>query len=472
MRRVLVRNDSVQQKQLESEAEKHRYKAERGIFEPQVTTSATHEENNQQNTIQQQLSTLSPTFDEKNNLYDAGLEALVPTGAKVRLGYSLQDLHNNLQTQATLTTQGFTNGEYVSFFGLTVTQPLLKNGWASATKAGIRTAELGSKIAFQEYRRQLMTIVSTAEASYWNLFLAQEQVGFFEDSVKTAETILSDNKTRLQAGVGSQLDVLQAQAGLALRRSKLSEAQQRLTEAADRMITLCSDRVPVQGVELRAVDAPELGPELSKSREVIQTAFDLNPDYAIQREKLQQAMVRLGYARNQHLPELNLKTAYGLNGLGASTGASWDDLQHANYPSWSAGLELRVPLGGGTKTRHELQAARLQVEAAEAGIRDLATQIFNGLDSACHKIQSSRDSVAGYRASVDYNQRLLDDSLARLKAGKLESRRVLEIEADLLDAKTSVVDALVQYQRARLELELLEGTVLKERHLEVKQSAM
>lgn len=45
-----------------------------------------------------------------------------------------------------------------------------------------------------------MTVVSTAEAAYWNLHLAQEQMRFFEESVKLAETLVKDGKTRAQPG--------------------------------------------------------------------------------------------------------------------------------------------------------------------------------------------------------------------------------------------------------------------------------
>src|SRR5206468_3835220 len=102
----------------------------------------------------------------------------------------------------------------------------------------VRLAALGSDIAFQDYRRQMMIIVSTAEASYWSLYLAQEQVRFFQESVATAEKILNDNRARVQAGKSSELEVLEAQAGLALRRSKLSEAEEKLYEAINKVLTL------------------------------------------------------------------------------------------------------------------------------------------------------------------------------------------------------------------------------------------
>ena len=62
--------------------------------------------------------------------------------------------------------------------------------------------------------------------------------------------------------------------------------------------------------------------------------------------------------------------------------------------------------------------------------------------------------------------------MARLEVGKVESRKVLEVEADLFEAKNSLADALVQYQRALLETDLIRGSVLKARNLDLTQKEL
>ena len=59
--------------------------------------------------------------------------------------------------------------------------------------------------------------------------------------------------------------------------------------------------------------------------------------------------------------------------------------------------------------------------------------------------------------------------MARLQVGKIESRKVLEVDADLFEAKNALLDAQVQFRRALLELELIEGTLLKSRNLDLSQ---
>ena len=474
LKRVLERNESLQAKMLEVEINRRKARGEYGAFEPEVFGSVSREANKRENTVEQQSNLNGAnTFTERNNIYQGGLETLVPSGAKVRLGYTLRDLKNSLQGQSSIFgTRGGTNGEYQTFFGFSLTQPLLKNAWYPANLAGIRLAALASDVAFQEYRRQLMVVVSTAEASYWNLYMAQEQVRFFQDSVATAQKILNDNRERLQAGKGSELEVLEAQAALALRRSKLSDAEQKLYEASNRVISLYAETVIGTNRLVRAVDRPQIGSTNAVFFDAWKNAYEFNPDFLSQRQKALQESVRLAYAKNQRLPELDLKGSYGLNGLGETPGSSWDDVGQGGFPSWSVGLEMRFPLAGNIRGRNELAAARLREKEALVSLQEIQSQIVNALDTALHKINSTRDSVQSYENVVSFNTNLLQTALARLEVGKVESRKVLDIEADLFEARNSVVDALVQYQRALLEFDLVQGVILKKRDLELTQKEL
>ncbi len=468
--RVLEHNESIQVRLLELEVNRRKARAEKGIFEPELFGSYTREANKRENTVQQQEAQLgAQTFDELNNIYQGGLEALIPTGARARLGYTLSDLRNSLQNNPSFFSRGATNGEFQSFFGISLVQPLLKNAWFTATMAGIRLAAVSSDIAFQDYRRQLMVVLSTAEATYWNLFMAQEQVRFFEQSVAVAERILADARSRVEVGKGSDLEVLEAQSGLALRRSKLSQAEQSRQEAVNRLVTFYSENTFDADRHLRAADAPQVKEASESYFNLWRDAFDLNPDYLIQRQKVVQELIRLGYARNQRLPEVNFKVSAGLNGLADTPGGSWDDIETGDFPSWSIGLEFRIPIGGGIKSANELAAAKLRRQEALLALHDLETQLANGIDTALQKMRSARETVRNYAIVTEFNENLLTSAMDRMRLGRLEARKVLEIEADLFEARNSQLEGKISFERALLELELVQGALLKNRHLDLSQ---
>jgi outer membrane protein TolC len=474
LRLVLQRNENLEAQMLETESNRRKARAERGVFEPDLVMSVTREANKRTNNVVEQAAQGGqPLFSERNTIYDTGLESLVPSGGKIRIGYTLSDLVNNVNPVPFFqsTNSPFIQ-EYQTFVGVTFTQPLLKNAGTGFTTAKIRLAALESDIAFQQYRRQLMLTVSGAEAAYWNLYFAQEQLRFFEESVALAQTILSDSQERLKAGQGAELDVLEAQSGLALRKTKQNEAMQNFFDALSRMHVMAGS-VPQPGdAPIRAVDRPPASTPALSYQDSYYDAFSLNPDYLIEMGKLDQERVKLGVAKNQLLPDLNFKAAYGYNGLARTPAESWDAAEKGNTPSWSLGVELRVPLAGNIQGRNEFQAARLGLQAAVLNVNGVGTQIANALKTSLQKARTWDDSVQSYQTIVHYNEDLLKTERARLSAGKVEARKVLEVEADLFDARQSLADASVQARRAVLEFELANGSLLKKRNLDITREQL
>ena len=482
LRQVLQRNESIQAQMFEAEVNRRKARGELGIFEPDLAASIMREANKRTNNIQQQASASGQAFfDERNTLYDGGLETLFPTGGKIRLGATMSDLVNNVNPNPLAALENQTNNiytrQYQTFVGATVTQPLLKNAGFTPTLAAIRLAALDSDIAFQQYRRQLMATIYRAEGAYWDLYFAQEQVRFFDDSVAVAQNVLDDSREKLQAGQGAELDVMEAQSALALRNTKRNDAVQNYYDAVGHLQMLTGrsplpNRAGASGPTLRAVDAPgETNPPLSYA-DSFEEAFSLNPDYLIQQEKMNQERVRLGVAKNQLLPELDLKAAYGFNGLGATPADSWNVAASQNFPSWSVGLELTLPLGGNIKGRNFYGAARLGLQEAYLNLKGAQTEIANGLSISIQKAQAWQQSIQSYKTVVHYNEELLKTELERLKAGTVEAHKVLEAEADLLDSRQDLAGALTRHRRALLEVELSDGTILKNRSLDITRDEL
>lgn len=479
---VLQHNNSIQAQMLDAESNRRKEQGEKGIFEPQFEASITREINNRTNNIQQQAQDSGQAFfREQNNLYDGGIEQLIPTGGKIRLGATMSDLANNVNPNPLAAAFGQTNAvwtrQYQTFFGVTFTQPLLKNGGTTATLADLRLAALDSDIAFQEYRRQLMLTVYQAEGTYWNLYFAQEQVHFFDESVSVAQEVLNDAKEKYKAGQGSELDEMEAQSALALRDTKRNDALQSFYDALGhlQMLTgMAPDPVHAgtQNPAFRAVDDPHTAKMAPDYQTSYIHVFSDNPDYLIQREKMEQDRVRLGFAKNQLLPELDFKAAYGFNGLATTPSDAWDVAASQDFPSWSLGLQLTIPLGGNIKGRNFYKAAQLKWQEAFLNLKDVQTQIAGSLSMAIQKARAWQQSITSYQTVVTYNEELLQTELQRLKAGTVEAQKVLDVEADLLDARQNLASALGQYRRALLEVELNSGMILKNRGIDITRSEL
>ena len=465
---VMRQNDEIQMRLYDAEASERMYRAERGIYEPNFVGGVNYSDLTRPNDRQQTANLgffARNVYLEQSTTYNSAIEFLLGTGAKIRTGYLLREMNNNIGAPED-NPRKWVGKQYESFAGINLTQPLLKNGW-SATSAKIRMAAISSKIAFQEYRRQILLVMAGAEAAYWDLRLSQDQARISADSLEVAEKILRDNKARAEVGKSSELEVIQAQAGVADRKAKLDQARQTSFDYASKLSTLYS-RTTTPGAPLpRAIDKPVLVEEPLQAMESYEAAFKQNPDYLIRREQVDQEHLRVSYMKNQRLPQLDLQSSFGLNGLGNSPGASWNDWTHRDYPTWSVGAEFRVPLGGGIKEKNELAAAKLGKMRALTGLKEAEVQLFNLIDASTRKIQLYRNNVTNALAVVDFTEKLLKTQMDRLAVGTSDSKTVLETEDKLREAKIAVIENMVMERKSHLELETARGSLLASRDSEI-----
>ena len=464
MQRVVAHNEAVQARLLAFHAARSQRLAENGIFEPALVTSGSYVDRDRPNTIELERSLRSGgVFQERNENYGAALEMQTPLGTRVRVGATAGELRNNIQRTVILDL----DAEYEAQVGVAVEQPLLRGGGRAATLAALRVAARTSEMAFHDYRRQLMNVVGDAELAYWQLYYAQQEERLAAESVSLAQTLVRDTRAALDAGRGSQLDVLEADAGFALRQSRQSTAQQRRIEAANRVAAYLGLQGNAGGAAIAAADAPPLRSVEIVSAEGHRVAFAMNPEYLRAQSNVAQEMVRAGYAKNQRLPQLDLKSSFGTQGLGFDWRSAWRDVDRQTFPSWTVGLELRVPILGNVRGRNEHHAAELRVRQAQRMAAEVSAQLRAGMDSLLKRVTSTYTSARNYTAVVDFRSNLLQARLQGRQVGRLDSRSVLEAEQELFAARLERLQSAIEYERALLDLQVLSGSLLQNRGLEL-----
>ncbi len=467
IRLVQEKNERIRSQWLEWLISQEAVKREQAIFEMEFVTSYKYEKNRKRNTAQEILSRqFQEVFDEANNHFDLSIEGLIKSGGRLRFGYSMKDVSNNLNAQVF----GFTH-EFPTFVGLSYTQPLLKNRGRKATMANIWTTEADAEMAFQGYRQQTMLIIANASAAYWDLLSAQEKYKARLQSIRIAERILKDNIERVREGHMAESEVLEARAGLAIRKSAASAAKQELVKAMNNVRMFFSFSADGTDTRIAATDPLEIEDVRPEFNESIRKTLRLRPEYLISRIKIDKEDIRLAFAKNQRYPQLDLSLSYGLNGLSTNSGASFTEaFVDRKFESWTVGLELRVPLGGGKKSRSELAAARQRKRQALLELKSIEVAVTNAVDTSIRYVLSASVQAGYYTKVEDLNRQLLEVELARLNEGRSDSRLVLAREDNFNKAIDAKLESLIQYKRALLELEIAEGTLLITYGIEVMEA--
>lgn len=462
IRDVVLHNPNIREARIEYLISRNEAEAERGTFEPQLIARYDRSELERENSSLQALQLLSDEdFWEKNDEWGLGIEGTFLSGGTYRVGYSLNRMNNSR-------TEG---REYETFLGLSAEQPLLKGMTHGAPTAALRAARQDRFIAFHGYRKQLMETLTMAESAYWNLALAQEELNMMSSSVEIARKILEDSRERVKAGKMTELEVMEAEAELHIRLSQLADAEQNLFDRMVQLKLLLVNNAIGQEQRLVAAD-PVVSTalkrwDLEEQREFSLTwALRAQPDFMVRFEELQRERIVLGFQQDQRLPELNLKGSAGFNGLGDSFGESLEKIGSFDYPSWSVGLELRIPTSLGIREKYGLEAAILRGKLAEVRLDTLEYEIINSIETLLQKVMTLRSRVENAGRVVEFRKRMLDAELSRMEAGKSNSRLIYAAEEELTEARRWELESIAALREAVMQLAYFRGSVLLDKGFE------
>jgi outer membrane protein len=464
IQKVLERNKAIQARLMAFHTSRSLLRAENAFYEPALVSSSEYVDRQRANTIEIERSLRSGgEFIERNQNYTAAVEFRTPLNSKVRVGAGSRKLKNNIQRTVIVDLEA----EFEANVGVSIEQPLLKGAGPAVAFAPMRLAARNAEASFQEYRRQMMQIVAEAEMAYWQLHFAQEEYRLSTESVSVARTIADDNRSRFDAGRGSRLDVLEADAGLSMRLSRESEARQKWVEALNRLASYFGSSAQEGGVEYVASDNPISSDVKLTFQGGERTALAMSPDRLRARALLEQEKIRVAYAKNQRLPQVDLKASAGASGLGYDYSTAWRDVEGGRFPAWTISLEMRVPLFGGVRERNELRAARQRMRQAELNAADVETQLSTGLDTAQQRVDSSLSAARNYKSVVEFRDNLLATQIQSAQIGRTDARTVLEAEQELFAARLGQLQSEIEHQRALLELQIITGNLLRVRKIEL-----
>jgi len=436
----------------------------RGNFEPDLVGSYNRNGVNRENSTLELLEQSgSKFFSSQSNDFNGALEGKLFSGANYNVGLTVSEVKSNL----------ISGQDYKTFTGATVKQPLLKGAWFGAPFSDLKAAERDRSIAFHTYRKQVMKTITEISIIYWNLVIGQEQYRIAEDSVAISQKLVKDCQQRVKAGKMSELELLEAEAGLAESESLLAEEREKLVDIMKQLkILLFIDskddnnwfvaRENFDGIVCENKEA------LAGKRQTFLHQADIaHPDIVIEREKLKREEVLLSYQKDQRLVELNAKGSYGVNGLGKTYKKSFNALDYKKTPSWSVGVEMRIPLFDGVTEKNELAAARLKVRMANQRLKAAQLEVFCSVNAMFLRLEALEKRVESARNIIEFKKKRLDTEFIRFKEGKSNSRLIWEIQQEYTSARKEQMQVILKYKETLFELFFYSGSVLQERGLEI-----
>lgn len=457
---VLKANKVVRSKRNEQELADSAVSRAGAIFQPKFDLAATNGQSRIQNTFEEDLLRQGlGVYERKGQDYSAGVSGLLPSGAKVELKGTMARFLTNINESL----RGSDTNDFRAFYGLTVTQPLARDGGFAATRSRIKVAELDAEVARYATADIESSTVADAVFAYLDLGLAQRRLAAWREKIKVAEQLAADVNSMVKLGRMSETEVWEIENNLARYRAGASEADQALVERINKIRGLLMLSASDGLAPLRAADdLPQVSePRLDLEKD-LRSAFDRRSDYRMRKLMAEREGVQLVFAQNQKLPRIDLVASYGRNGLAQALGPAVSPSRSRDFPTWSIGLQVSVPIGENRQAAADLWAARVRKKDALLSIKAVESALANDIDTSHAVIRSSLYRHRLFVEIADREARLAQAVRQKLLAGRADMRELLFSEERVINSRTAIQEQAVAYAKGLTLLALARGTLLEQ----------
>ncbi len=413
----------------------------------------------------------APVQVQERSNWSLGLSRLLPWGGTAAIQWSTIRLETNSRF-------ALLNPSYSAGLDFNLSQPLLRGFGREPTEAALEIARVNSRISRIRFEQQVIALVRSAENAYWGLVGARAQLAVAVQALALARELHLNNKIRVEVGTLAPLELVQSEAGLAVREEEILRARAAVLEAEDALRVLLN--LP-EGELWNIPIEPETPVEFEATTGPLDTALEMAVKKRVELRGQEQSVRALELERRlrgqETKPQLNLIVNYGLNGVGgrallrnpdgsiagAAPGGvedAWEQIGKADFAGWSFGLDFRYPLENrGARARAALAA--LEVERAESEIDRLKLQIATEVRSALRAVETTKQQISSAQVSVTLEERNLEAEQKRFENGLSTSFQILQVQERLTAARSRLVAAQTAYRRAFVEYHRAIGDLLE-----------
>ncbi|MFQ3621126.1 MAG: TolC family protein [Spirochaetales bacterium] len=347
-------------------------------------------------------------------------------------------------------------------YSLGITQSLLQGGpILQVNLARVRAAQLDIFASQWELRGFTETLVFQVERAYWEYYLAQQQEAIYRDSLRIAEQQLENTRQRIAVGRTPELELAASLVEVAQRKEALIGAEARLEAARLRLLQYISP-TPFQDREVRLLEKPQLpveGPGEVKTH--VELGLAKRSDLAAARFSREKGELEVVRTRNGLLPKLDFFISLGATAYHNSFQDAGTSL-FSTDPTLAAGLTFSIPLGNRTA---EARAERARISRAQMdeAVSNLERSIEVEIRTAYVEVKRAQAAIFATQETRKLQEEKYRAELEKYQVGRSTSLLVASVERDLLQARLSEAQTLVNYINAVITLYKAEGTLLERR---------
>jgi outer membrane protein, multidrug efflux system len=216
----------------------------------------------------------------------------------------------------------------------------------------------------------ILTLVSDVANDYFVLLQLDLQLQITHETVKTQEDSVKLTKLRVEHGVATKLDVLQAQQVLDSANATIPDLERQIAQE-ENAISILLGNYPLAVPRGRPLVEQSLPPEVPPG--LPSSLIERRPDIREAEQTLVAANAGIGVAKAQFFPQISL-TGSGGGAFGRSS--AFSGLMSSQLGIWSYGVQVSQPLFTGGALRGNLRLAESEHQQALIAYRQTIQRAF------------------------------------------------------------------------------------------------
>jgi len=298
-------------------------------------------------------------------------------------------------------------------------------------------------------RTVILTLVSDVASAYFTLLQLDLQLQITRDTVTTQEDSVKLTSFRLEHGVATKLDVLQAQQVLDEANAQIPDLERQIGQVEDAISILIGD-YPHGLPRGRKLEEQPLPPDVPPG--LPSALLERRPDIREAEQMLVAANAEIGAAKASFFPQISL-TGSGGGAFGRS--ALFSGMLSSQMGVWAYGAQVSQPIFTGGALSGNLHLAESQHEQALLAYKQAIQHAFGDVSDALIGYQKYREVRVRQEQTVSDLAESVRISILRYRGGTTTYLEVLDGQRSLFSAELTLAQdrgyeyqSLVQLYRA------------------------
>ncbi len=281
----------------------------------------------------------------------------------------------------------------------------------------------------------VLTLVSDVASDYFALLELYLELQITRDTVKSQEDSVKLTKLRLDHGLATKLDVLQAQQVLDIANAAVPDLERQIGQEEDAISILLGHYPESIRRGLPLAEQP-LPPEVPPG--MPSTLLERRPDIRQVEQDLITANAEIGVARAAFFPQISL-TGSGGGAFGRSS--LFTGLMSSQTGIWSYGAQVSQPIFTGGALRGNLRLAESEQRQELIAYKQVIQLSFRDVSDALIGYQKLHQVRVAQEITVKDLQDSVDTSLRRYRGGITTYLEVLDGQRSLFNAELTLAQA-------------------------------